>query len=137
MKDDPDPTQSTIRSEWALLLHSFLDEDSSPIEILDRIQLDPDPMTLEEVKLLKKKLSDERKLLNQRIEVIKAQLDKNNRVLSNLELVGSDTEEVVEDNEKLQAEGESITEKLVRLDTKIKKLHELNDALLIHQQEVS
>lgn len=137
MKDDPYPTQSTIRSEWALLLHSFLDEDSNPVEIIDRIRMDADPMTLDEVQSLKKKLSDERKLLNLRVEAIKEQLESNSQILANLELVGSNTEEILAENEALHAEGEEVTEKLASLGTKIKKLHDLQDALLIHQQEVS
>lgn len=136
MKDDPGPTQSTIRSEWALLLHSFLDEDSN-FEIIDRIRLDQDQMSIEEIDSVKRKLSDERKIFNQRIELIKEELDEKQQIIANLELVGSDTEEITNEIEQLQSEGQQISDKLEKIDLKIKKLHDLKDALLIHQQEVS
>lgn len=137
MKDDPDPTASTIRSEWALLLHSFLDEIANPVEIIDRIQVEQSTMNLDEIESLKKKLSDERKIFFQRIEVIKIQLEEKNQLVSNLELVGSNTDEVQAEIAELQVEGQQISDKIERLDLKIKKLHEVKEALLIHQQAVS
>lgn len=116
-----------LRAEWSLLLHSFLDEKSDKTDLIERlpiVELSPD-----KISLIKKELSSKRKKMNQSIEKIKIKIEQVHSVIENLELVGSDTSGLVKEIDYLSNEGEKISEEVMSLDKKIKKLHELQEAL--------
>jgi cell division FtsZ-interacting protein ZapD len=109
-----------LRDEWALLLHSFLEEDSIKPELVQQLrQMD--------VSSVKKELSTKRKKLNQAIEKIKIKIEQVSSVIENLELVGSDTSGLNKEIDFLSREGERISEEIFTLDNKLKKIHELQD----------
>lgn len=116
-----------LRDEWSLLLHSFLDEQSDSSQTISK--LNQSGMSIDQIKSVKKDLSSRRKKMNQSIEKIKIKIDQMNSVIENLELVGSDVTGLQKEINSLNTEGESIFEQIMAVDTKIKKLHELQDQL--------
>lgn len=124
MKDDL--SQSGLREEWSLLLHSFLIENESNNQDLSE-KMKSSSLSFEQVKTLKKDLSLRRKKLNQSIEKIKIKLDQVTMVIDNLKLVGSDTAGLLKEVNFLNHEGEKISEEIQTLDSKIKKIHDLQD----------
>jgi methyl-accepting chemotaxis protein len=123
-------TKSTkgLRDEWSLLLHSFLDEGSEKQALIERMKASE--LSLDEIKLIKKELSSKRKKMNQSIEKIKIKIEQVNNVIENLKLVGSDSSGLIREIDFLHNEGEKISEEVMTLDQKIKKLHELQDDLV-------
>jgi methyl-accepting chemotaxis protein len=117
-----------LRDEWSLLLHSFLDEQSDSSQTLNK--LNQSGMSIDQIKSVKKDLSSRRKKMNQAIEKIKIKIDQMNSVIENLELVGSDVSNLQKEISSLSTEGEHISEQIMAVDAKIKKLHELQDQVL-------
>ena len=64
-----DYTQGSLRQEWSLLIHSFLEDDSNKLELVDKMR--NSELSGERIKSLKKELSSQRKKLNQAIEKLK------------------------------------------------------------------
>jgi prefoldin subunit 5 len=124
MKDD-DYTQSGLKQEWSLLIHSFLEEDTNKLELVDKMR--NSELSVDRIKAIKKDLSSQRKKLNQAIEKIKIKIDQVSMVIENLNLVGSDTSGLIKEIDFLSHEGEKISEQISTLDLKIKKIHELQD----------
>ena len=117
-----------LRDEWSLLIHSFLDEKSDDVGLIEKLPMVE--FSLDKISLIKKELSSKRKKMNQSIEKIKIKIEQVHSVIENLELVGSDTAGLVKEIDFLNNEGEKISEEVLSLDKKIKKLHELQDALI-------
>lgn len=116
-----------LRDEWSLLLHSFLDEQSDSSQTLSK--LNQSGMSIDQIKSVKKDLSSRRKKMNQSIEKIKIKIDQMSSVIENLELVGSDVGNLQKEIIALSTEGEHISEQIMAVDSKLKKLHELQDQL--------
>ncbi|AGH96465.1 hypothetical protein [Pseudobdellovibrio exovorus] len=119
-----------LRDEWSLLLHTFLDDSSEAKKSDEMItQMKASPLTLDQIKGMRKDLSSKRKKMNQSIEKLKSKIEQMSNVVDNLELVGSDTTGLVKEINMLNNEGEQISEEIIVLDQKIKKLHELQDLM--------
>lgn len=119
-----------LRDEWSLLLHTFLDDSSETKKSDEMItQMKASPLTLDQIKGMRKDLSSKRKKMNQSIEKLKSKIEQMSNVVDNLELVGSDTTGLVKEINMLNNEGEQISEEIIVLDQKIKKLHELQDLM--------
>lgn len=116
-----------LRGEWSLLLHSFLEESSESARLVN--QMKSSALSSEQIKIIKKELSSKRKKMNQSIEKIKIKMDQVSSVIENLILVGSDPSGLNKEIDFLSHEGQKISEEVFRLDTKIKKLHELQEIL--------
>ncbi len=116
-----------LRGEWSLLLHSFLEEKVESDQIID--QMKSSALSVDQIKVIMKELSSKRKKMNQSIERIKIKIEQVSSVIENLELVGSDTTGLIKEINFLNHEGEQISEEVFALDSKIKKLHELQDLI--------
>jgi len=123
MKDDS--SQSGLKQEWSLLIHSFLEEDMNKLDIVDKMK--SSELSIERIKSIKKELSAQRKKMNQAIEKIKIKIDQVSTVIENLRLVGSDTSGLVKEIDFLSNEGEKMFEEVLMLDQKIKRIHELQE----------
>lgn len=123
MKDDS--SQSGLKQEWSLLIHSFLEDDSNKLEIVDKMK--SSELSIERIKSLKKELSAQRKKMNQAIEKIKIKIEQVTTVIENLKLVGSDTSGLLKEIDFLSNEGEKMSEEVLMLDQKIKRIHELQE----------
>ena len=116
-----------LRDEWSLLLHSFLDEASEKQNIIE--QMKSSDMSLEQINLVKRDLSSKKKKMNQTIEKIKIKIEQVHNVVENLNLVGSDSTGLLKEIDFLSNEGEKISEEVLNLDKKIKKLRDLQDMI--------
>lgn len=123
MKDDS--SQGSLKQEWSLLIHSFLEDDSNKFAIVDKVK--NSELSIERIKSIKKELSAQRKKMNQAIEKIKIKIEQVTTVIENLKLVGSDTSGLMKEIDFLNNEGEKISEEVLMLDQKIKRIHELQE----------
>ncbi len=123
MKDDS--SQNGLKQEWSLLIHSFLEDDTNKFEIVDKMK--SSELSVERIKSIKKELSAQRKKMNQAIEKIKIKIDQVTTVIENLKLVGSDTSGLMKEIDFLSNEGEKMSEEVMMLDQKIKRIHELQE----------
>lgn len=124
MKDDS--SQSGLKQEWSLLIHSFLEDDTNKLEIVDKMKSSIE-LSGERIKSIKKELSAQRKKINQAIEKIKIKIEQVSMVIENLRLVGSDTTGLIKEIDFLSNEGEKMSEEALLLDKKIKRIHELQE----------
>lgn len=123
MKDDS--SQSGLKQEWSLLIHSFLEDESIKLEIVDKMK--SSELSIERIKSIKKELSAQRKKMNQAIEKIKIKIEQVTTVIENLRLVGSDISGLMKEIDFLNNEGEKMSEEVLMLDQKIKRIHELQE----------
>jgi hypothetical protein len=119
---------SGLREEWSLLVHSIID-DSTVTEKIEKTNLQI--LSLDQIKIVKRELSDQRKTLNLKIEHIKGRIEHAVSVIENLELVGSDPDEIKSEIEDLNIEGEKISSEIAALDMKLNKIHQLKDKLIL------
>lgn len=124
MSDGPS-NYSSLREEWSLLVHSFLDQQP------EEQNLNPNDLSLEQVGLLQKDLSHQRKVFNQKIEDIKNQIEDLNRIIENLILVGSDPTDIQKQLIDLNVQGEKVSVEIFKIESKIKKIHELKEKIFI------
>jgi len=121
-----DSLKNTLRTEWSLLVESFIDD--SELEITKK-NLKLKGMSLEFVVEQIKDLSGQKKSLFQRIEKLKHEIEQQQAVIENLVLVGSDTSEVNAHIDQLQAQGQHLSEEIMRIDEKLKKMRSLEGQL--------
>ncbi len=127
MNDSPS-NMSGLQKEWSLLVHSFLDQSPQNEKIVAK--LNSQDLSLEQVKIVKKDLSQQRKSLNQNIEVIKIEIERLLAVIENLKLVGSDASAVEKQIEALHQQGEVAANQMFVTEQKINKIHDLKDRML-------
>lgn len=118
--DDSDKSpKATLKSEWTFLLESFVEDlELTPYKTVNGL---PHEFITETMR----SLSEQRHTLFQQIENIKEQIEENYTVIENLELVGSDTQEVLSRIASLHEQGASLTDALGQLDRQIKKTRTL------------
>jgi len=121
-----DSLKNTLRTEWSLLVESFIDD--SELEITKK-NLKLKGMSLEFVVEQIKDLSGQKKSIFQRIEKLKHEIEQQQAVIENLVLVGSDTSEVNAHIDQLQAQGQQLSEEIMRIDEKLKKMRSLEGQL--------
>ena len=117
-----------LQKEWSLLVHSFLDQAPKDKKIISK--LNPQALSLDQIGIVKKDLSQQRKILNQKIETINSQIDKLTGIIENLKLVGSETSEFHDEIDLLHLQGEKISNQIYSIEQKIAKIHDLNDRMM-------
>ena len=127
MNDGPS-NFSGLQKEWSLLVHSFLDQAPKDKKIISK--LNPQALSLDQIGIVKKDLSQQRKILNQKIETINLQIDKLSGIIENLKLVGSETSEFHDEIDLLHLQGEKISSQIYSVEQKIAKIHDLNDRMI-------
>ena len=128
-----DSNQNSLKTEWKLLIHSFLEDptDHSEESISHlRIRIKEKKTSLTEIQKIKKSLSSEKKFLNQRIESIKFAIDQLSMTMQNLELVGSDVSETDEKPHELVRTGEETSLQLEIVDNKLRKIRNLENGIV-------
>lgn len=112
-----DEKSNTIKSEWALLMNSFIDEnDKTDIKIKNISN--PAIYNGDDAKAL----SLMKHQLHQQIEVIKSQIEETSQIIENLKLVGSDTDYLNTYLDDLNKQGETVSLQIHEIDQKIKKM---------------
>lgn len=110
--------KGTLKSEWALLLESFVEEDIPQTKIIQGLPQEFIHETMRD-------LSEQKQFLFQQIEDVKAQIEETQVVIENLQLVGSDTQDAHDRISDLHEQGATLTESIHILDKKIKKVRTL------------
>lgn len=108
---------SSLRQEWSILIQSFIEEDD-PETLKNKEEL----LSLEEIQAYSRLLSQKRKALNRQIENIKSTIHEKNLTIENLVLVKSDTADILNEIEKLNEQGELLSQDLLKLDQKARSL---------------
>ena len=116
-----DDKSNTIRSEWTLLLNSFID-DNDKVEKKDSQKLKELSQTMFHSEDYAKNLSSNKHHLYQKIEDIKARIDETTQIIENLKLVGSSTDDLNLDLDKLHQQGEITSLEIHEIENKIKKI---------------
>lgn len=110
--------KGTLKSEWTLLLDSFVEEENPTTKIIQGL---PQEFVVETMR----DLSEQKHALFQQIEEVKAQIEETQVVIENLQLVGSDTQDAHDRIADLHEQGASLTETIDVLDKKIRKVRTL------------
>lgn len=106
----------SLKNEWNLFWAGFQSDDESA-EIAKNA---PEKLTRDQIKTIKKSLSDERKRLNQRLESIRKEIDINQAKLESLKIVGGSQEDTLQRLSELNDTGQQISEQLARVDHRLK-----------------
>lgn len=114
--DHPESFVESLKNEWNLFWAGFQSDEAS----LEMGKKDPEELSLDQLKALKKSLSDERKKLNQRLETLRKEIDINTAKLDSLKIVGGQTEEILQRLSELNDSGQQISEQLARVDHRLK-----------------
>ena len=135
---------SVLRTEWKLFWSAIFGQPLEDLEQkgsnprrgrkrLDFVELLPEEklkqLNIDEIKVLTKKLSHERKTLNLKLESIKKDLDQSQQTVENLMLVGSDVGEIQNHIEILRDQGEKTQQTLNELAEKLRSARQLEDFL--------
>lgn len=112
------PPKASLKSEWSLLLESFIEDDIPKNKEVKGL-----PQEFIQDKM--RDLSEQKKSLFNKIEEIKAEIEETNIVVENLQLVGSNTQGALEKIDELYNRGKNLTELVLGLDQKIKKVRTL------------
>ncbi|MCM2352131.1 MAG: hypothetical protein NDI63_00850 [Pseudobdellovibrio sp.] len=110
--------KGTLKSEWTLLLDSFVEEENPKATVIQGLPQEFIHETMRE-------LSVQKHSLFQQIEDVKAQIEETHVVIENLQLVGSDTQGAHNRIADLHEQGATLTETIHTLDKKIKKVRTL------------
>ena len=115
-----------LKQEWALLWEAFSGEtennntNSNDAFCTGKLEV----LTVAQVREITKSLSEGRKKLNQKLEVLNKEIDLNTAKLESLELVGGDKESTLNRINELSDIGQSLTMALMKLDEKLRLARE-------------
>ncbi len=116
-----DDKSNTIRSEWTLLLNSFVN-DNEKVEKKDSQKLKELFQSVSHSDDYAKNLSLNKHHFYQKIEDIKVQIDEITQIIENLKLVGSSTDDLNLELDRLNHQGETISLEIHDIESKIKKI---------------
>lgn len=116
----------SLKKEWALFLEAFQGEEGSESEKdeKDFENSKVEVMSLEKVRDLTRALTEDRKILNQKLETLSKELDLNVAKLESLRLVGGNEEETLERIHELNDLGQSMSEAMAKIDQKLRKVRD-------------
>lgn len=124
-----------LKTEWNLFWETIIGDDEIPDGEVPPLSKDPfvtgkiETLTMDQVKAITKALSSDRRKLNQRLESLAKEIDENTRRLESLNLVGGETEETRLAIHELSDLGQDVSEKLNRINERLKKARETEDQL--------
>lgn len=125
---------SGLRNEWSILIQSFVEDDIESRHTVIN-QLKEQGLTFEDFQKYSKHLSQQRKSINNQIEDLKNQIDDRYQTIENLILVKSDTTEVLQEIEDLNALGEKLSKQMEQVDQKSKALRRAEALFLARADE--
>lgn len=122
-----DSSRSIVRAlkiEWSLFWEAFQKEDKEilPVEKLE-------VMSLEQAREIAKALSNDRKLINQKLESLTKEIDLNSAKLEGLRLVGASVEDTLQRIEELNDLGQTMATSLAKVDEKLRKLRDRENTI--------
>lgn len=114
--DHPESFVESLKNEWNLFWAGFQSDD----EVAEVAKNKPEDLSLDQLKSIKKSLSDERKRLNQRLETLRKEIEINTAKLDSLKIVGGKIDETLQRLSELNDSGQQISEQLARVDHRLK-----------------
>lgn len=124
----------TLKNEWSLFWDVFQgaqDETNKSENIMSTGKLEI--MSLEQIREITKSLVEDRKKLNQDLELVSKEIDLNSAKLESLRLVGREDAEILKHIHDLHDLGQNLAMALSRLDH---KLREIRDKEIEFQEEL-
>ena len=115
-----------LKTEWNLFWETILGDDGMPETETHPESKDPfvngklEVLSLDQIKVVTKALSSDRKKLNQRMESLLKEIDENTTRLESLKLVGGDIEDTELKLNELSDMGQNISEQLHRINERLK-----------------
>jgi len=123
-----------LKTEWALFWETILG-DVEGEEATDTESKDPfvngklETLSLEQIKVITRALSSDRKKVNQRLESLTKELEMNTAKLESLKLVGGEFEEPMQKINELSDQGQTLSEQLTKISERLKMARECEDVL--------
>lgn len=125
-----------LKNEWSLLWDAFQGEESETKNTVDAFETGKlEVLSLDEVREITRALIEDRKKLNQKLELISKELDLNSAKLESLRLVGAEEESTMKRIHELHDLGQSMATALEKLDKQLRAVREKEDK--IHEDLVS
>jgi len=127
-----------LKTEWALFWETILGDEPSepdPADPAKTSSKDPfvngklEQLSLEQIKVITKALSSDRKKLNQRLESLNKEIELNSAKLESLKLVGGEHEETYQKLNELSDLGQSLSEQLHKINDRLKSARQREDAI--------
>jgi len=119
---------NALKHEWALLWEAFSGNDEETNESNDAFCTGKlEVLTVAQVREITKSLSEGRKKLNQKLEILNKEIDLNTAKLESLSLVGGDKDATLKRINELSDIGQSLTDALMKLDDKLRLAREQED----------
>lgn len=126
---------SDLKNEWSLFWEGLIGEDDEDLEVKKLASRDPfvngklEILTLEQIKVITKALSSDRKKLNQRLEMINKEIEENTAKIESLKLVGGETEEALQRIGELTDLGQQLSDKLAQINDRLKIARQREDEI--------
>jgi phosphate uptake regulator len=118
----------TLKGEWKLLWEFFTEEEENvPVH-------EKESLSLEQIHQVTKDLSEDRKLLNQKIEKLNKEIDLHAAKLETLRLLGSEEDNTLKRMLELTDLGQNLGNALQKLDLKLRRTR-LQEEELLKQEE--
>lgn len=125
-----------LRNEWSLFWDAFQGDEKvtgKSEEIFGSGKLEV--LTLDQIREITRALAEDRKKLNQKLELVSKEIDLNSAKLESLRLVGAEGEDVLQRIHDLHDLGQSMATALSNLDTKLREIREKENKL--HEELIS
>ncbi len=132
-----------LKTEWNLFWETILgDEDSESERDEEILTKDPfvtgklETLSLEQIKAITKALSDDRKILNQRLEALNIQVEESTEKLESLRLGGGEPDETLQAINQLTDLGQNLSEQLNKIDERLKLARAREDEVKQEQRDL-
>lgn len=120
----------TLKNEWSLFWDAFQGEQdetkkSDDINSYGKLEI----MSLDQIRDITKSLVEDRKKLNQNLELVSKEIDLNSAKLDSLRLVGREDADTLKHIHDLHDLGQNLAMALSRLDKKLREIREKENEL--------
>ncbi len=113
----------SLKSEWNLFWHSIVgdtEEEATSETELDLFSNKLDNMSVDQIRAMIKSLSQDRKLINQRIEVLHKEIELNQAKIDSYRVLGQDISNEEKRLSELHDLGQGLTHQLSKTDSFLK-----------------
>lgn len=134
---------NSLKNEWSLFWESISGEEDEE-QNGEKLDGREDPfvtgklsiLTLAQIRAMTKALSQDRKRLHQKLESLHKELELNTAKLESLRLVGGQDEETIQRINELNDIGQTISDELAKLDSRLKLARDKEIEITQKDQEI-
>lgn len=120
----------TLKNEWSLFWDAFQGEDKEAENSENKIENGKlEVLSLDQIREMTKALVEDRKKLNQKLELVAKEIDLNSAKLESLRLVGAEEEETLKRIHDLHDLGQNMATALSNLDKKLRDIRDKENRL--------